>query len=73
MSKCNYWEEWITTDNQILILFFQFRDEFQVGAFHVPLDPLVDFAIEFWTEMIYPVASFTYNHKLAMAITTDNF
>ncbi len=39
----------------------QFRHKFQVGAGQVLFNPLVDSAVQFRTEVIFPVSRFTLN------------
>jgi hypothetical protein len=52
---------WVCTIlNTILILIGQFGDEFQIASRQICLDPLVDPAVQFRTEVILPVARFTF-------------
>ena len=47
-----------------LILLCQFGDERQTGAGRVLLDPRVNAAVQFSSEMIFPIASFALADKL---------
>ena len=52
---------------------FQFRHKFQIGAGQILFNPLVDSAVQLWTEVIFPVSNFTCNFNTVFGLNMISF